>query len=251
MEGEKGAGYSHVTCTTEADKREKKVTLAGFRLVSGTQLILQFTHGNMAENPTLNVQNTGAYPIYYGGVPVPPGYITENSAVQLVFDGQNHWVVVGDFLQQQLDALKRFVHYTETIERWDEISIVQENGYIYEDFDTGIRDQHFVAKKESNIANAKSTSVILAPGDCIRIKANWNDTRISKDAYLWVASTIISHPEGNFTYAYMTNESSISDNVYTYTNNYDSTTTIILMINSYYSPSDIEIHKRVIETKKW
>lgn len=129
LEGEKGAGYYHVTCSTGANVSAKTVVLAGFRLVNGVQMIIQFTNGNTAENPTLNVQNTGAYPIYYGGLPVPVGYITENSAVQLVFDGQNRWVVVGDFLQQQMDALKRFVHYEEIY--WEEVPITQTEGHLW------------------------------------------------------------------------------------------------------------------------
>lgn len=131
LEGEKGAGYYHVSCGTRAVEREKIVPLAGFRLVNGVLLVLQFKYGNRVENPTLNVENTGAYPIYYMGEPVPPGYITANSAVPLVFDGQNRWVIVGDFIQQQLDDLKRFVHYEEIL--WGEMmQITQYQNYVFD-----------------------------------------------------------------------------------------------------------------------
>lgn len=105
LKGDHGAGYYHVSCGTRAVEREKIVPLAGFRLVNGALLILQFKYGNRVENPTLNVEGTGAYPIYYMGAPVPPGYITPNSAVPLVFDGQNRWVVIGDLTDYVLNRI--------------------------------------------------------------------------------------------------------------------------------------------------
>ena len=159
LEGEKGAGYYHVSCGTRAVEREKIVPLAGFRLVNGVLLVLQFKYGNRVENPTLNVENTGAYPIYYMGEPVPPGYITANSAVPLVFDGQNRWVIVGDFIQQQLDDLKRFVHYEECY--WEKKTIVQASGSLYVSKGHDIVEMIGTALLENNVENIACTSVRL------------------------------------------------------------------------------------------
>ena len=261
MEGEKGAGYSHVTCTTEADKREKKVTLAGFRLVSGTQLILQFTHGNTAENPTLNVQNTGAYPIYYGGVPIPPRYITENSAVQLVFDGQNRWVVVGDFLQQQLDALKRFLHYDEYF--WGEkITIVQDEGFAWDYYYDHGSVYPAYKKEMKNTKYAKCTYIpivnIYDPNEVYKIityNLNCND-RLNRSSQIGIGY------KGDFVYGhndftmigdeeYMMKYNGVIENengIYIVKPNkiedvYKKETDMLLFINSWGSPSDIIVYR--------
>lgn len=55
------------TCSTAADVAEKTVTVTGgastFTLYTGVSVRIKFTNANTASNPTLNVNNTGAFPI--------------------------------------------------------------------------------------------------------------------------------------------------------------------------------------------
>lgn len=249
LEGETGAGYYHVTCSTDADTRAKTVTLAGFRLVNGTQVILQFTHGNKAENPTLNIQNTGAYPIYYGGLPIPPGYITENSTVQLVFDGQNRWVVVGDFLQRQLDDLKRFIHYEE--KRWEEVPIVQNEGSVWLDQNlTGHGSSLYKNPQSVNTAYAKCTILSIDADAAYKIVTHVDKNDLPAKN---ICSIIRVYGNGNVSNPAFLPDLSVSPTEIhelsgrpyimepgTYPGSYDDEH---LLINSWGSPLDIKVYK--------
>lgn len=248
--GEKGAGCFHMTCSTAANVRAKTVTLPGFCLAYGTQAIMQFTHGNTAENPTLNIQNTGAYPIYYGGLPIPPEYITENSAVQLVFDGQNRWVVVGDFLQRQIDDLKRFVHYEET--HWEEISISQNEGSLFLDQNmTGHGGEVYRDPRSVNVAYAKCAILPYDKDAAYKIV-----THIDKNNRpgINVNSIIRAYRNDDTSDSFLLPNHTVSENEINELNGspyiMDSITNdfpygdMFLLINSWGSPSDIKVYKR-------
>ena len=55
--------------TTAADVSAKVITISdqGFSLRPGTTIVVKSTNTNTASNVTLNVNSTGAYPIYYSG----------------------------------------------------------------------------------------------------------------------------------------------------------------------------------------
>lgn len=61
---------NYAICSTEADVSEKTVTCSGFSLITGADITIKFMVTNTAANPTLNVNGTGAKPIYYRGVPI-------------------------------------------------------------------------------------------------------------------------------------------------------------------------------------
>lgn len=100
-------------CSTGASVRAKIVSINGFSKTAGAAVFVQFKNGNTAENPTLNVQGTGACPICYAGSPVPPRSIVENSVLQMVLDAGNKWNIMGDFglevLKVQMEDLKKTV----------------------------------------------------------------------------------------------------------------------------------------------
>ena len=59
---------SYGTCSTAADVAAKVVNLSGnanWKLAVGSIIMVSFTNSNTASNVTLNVNNTGAYPIWY------------------------------------------------------------------------------------------------------------------------------------------------------------------------------------------
>ena len=80
------------TCSTVASTADKVVTLADYdALIQGTTVHVKFIYTNTAEEPTLNVNGTGAKPIYTDGVN-PPGTTPltswqANSMVAFTYDG--------------------------------------------------------------------------------------------------------------------------------------------------------------------
>lgn len=86
-------GYA--TCSTAAGTRAKVATSvrSDFPKATGTNATVKFTYGNTASNPTLNINNTGASPIYLGNSPITPELSWEaGDTLTFVFDGTN-WVV--------------------------------------------------------------------------------------------------------------------------------------------------------------
>ena len=87
-------------CATAADTAAKAVTVdtkdSAFELVAGAAVLVKFTYDNNVANSTLNVNGTGAKPIYrYGTSKVSTGDSTSGwraGAVQLfVYDGTG-WI---------------------------------------------------------------------------------------------------------------------------------------------------------------
>lgn len=83
------------TCSTSAGTVDKVVACAGFALVTGAKIDVKFTVTNTATNPTLNVNNTGAKPIYYRGSAISAGYLAANRTYSFRYNG-TQWDLVGD-----------------------------------------------------------------------------------------------------------------------------------------------------------
>ncbi len=96
------ANASHCgLCSTPGSTAAKTVSLSNFSLVTGARAEVLFSNTNTAINPTLNVNSTGAKPIYYRGAAIPTGYIQANQILNLVYYG-GYWQVVGDLTQMQV-----------------------------------------------------------------------------------------------------------------------------------------------------
>lgn len=61
-------------CTTAAATAEKAVTITGASAVASTVIFVAFTYKNTAASPTLNLNGTGAQPIYTYGTTRPTGF---------------------------------------------------------------------------------------------------------------------------------------------------------------------------------
>ena len=95
------------TCSTAAETAAKVVSLPGFALATGAEVTVSFTVTNKADNPTLNVNGTGAKPIQYRNGAIAAGYLAANRTYRFVYDGSSY-ELVGDMiaeLQAQIDAL--------------------------------------------------------------------------------------------------------------------------------------------------
>jgi len=89
-------GYT--TSDTTAAVAAKSAILTNYVLTVGASVKVKFTYSNTAQDPTLNVQSTGAKPIVqYGGTPVgvtPATSWTAGEVLELVYDDTNY-VIVG------------------------------------------------------------------------------------------------------------------------------------------------------------
>lgn len=95
-------------CTEGSDEQNKTVTIEGFtELYQGATCSVTFNYRNTAGNPTLNVNGTGARPIYArgSGLSARSGYNWENGAtVQFVYDG-SYWVMMPSNMQEAVNVL--------------------------------------------------------------------------------------------------------------------------------------------------
>lgn len=83
------SGY--VTCTEAAGTAAKTVTQAGFALSTNCRLIVKMINYNTAASPTLNVNNTGAKPLYYNGEVASADNTWEAGEVlDVYYDGTNY-----------------------------------------------------------------------------------------------------------------------------------------------------------------
>lgn len=106
------ASNAGALCSTGKTTQAKAVTLPGFVLYAGVTVKVMFTNGNRADNPTLNVNGTGAKPIKVvkAGAKVVPvthtGYWRGSTTtsvemwqpytiLELMYDGTD-WVIVGN-----------------------------------------------------------------------------------------------------------------------------------------------------------
>lgn len=83
------------TCSTAAATAAKTVNCTGFAGGTGSEITVKFTVTNTAANPTLNVNSTGAKPIYYRGAAVSAGYLAANRTYTFRFNG-TQYELVGD-----------------------------------------------------------------------------------------------------------------------------------------------------------
>ena len=87
---------SYGYCTTAIDTVAKTVSIPNFQLVIGSTIFVKFQNANNASNPTLNVNSTGAKPIYrYGTTAASTSSDTNGwragSILALTYDGTG-WI---------------------------------------------------------------------------------------------------------------------------------------------------------------
>lgn len=82
-------------CSTAGDVVAKTVSITGnFLLVSGAEVDVKFANNNTATAPTLNVNNTGAKPIYYAGDAIESRNIMAGMVYSFRYNG-TQWDLVG------------------------------------------------------------------------------------------------------------------------------------------------------------
>lgn len=88
-------GLASGSCATAAATAAKTAAVTNFNLISGACLALKFTYTNTAASPTLNVNSTGAKPIYnYNtGTYITSGDIVAGMTAYLTYNG-TQWVLL-------------------------------------------------------------------------------------------------------------------------------------------------------------
>ena len=89
----KGRGYG--SCATAAGVIAKEASIPNFVLQPGAMVAVLFEHGNSATDPTLNVNATGAKPIYncHKNATIAATDIGAGMTAQLVYNGEQ-WVLL-------------------------------------------------------------------------------------------------------------------------------------------------------------
>lgn len=87
--------HDYGICSTTASDAAKTVACTGFALIPGAEITVKFTVTNTATNPTLNVNSSGAKPIYYRNAAISADILAENHTYSFRYNG-NQWELVGD-----------------------------------------------------------------------------------------------------------------------------------------------------------
>lgn len=88
------------TCSTAAGTAAKVLTTtAGSTTLSnGLVIYVKFSNDNTASNPTLNVDSTGAKPIYFGSTNIPANYLNKTIQYKMTYNTTSAaWVVNNTF----------------------------------------------------------------------------------------------------------------------------------------------------------
>lgn len=88
------AAISHYGVSdTAAATAAKTVACAGFKLVTGAEIVVRFKNTNSADSPTLNVNGTGAKGIHYRQAAINKGYLVNTRMFRFVYDGVNYQMI--------------------------------------------------------------------------------------------------------------------------------------------------------------
>lgn len=126
----KGRSYT-ATCSTDSQTAAKLATVvlpsndATFTLEDGVRVIVLFGSINSAPNPTLNVNGTGAKPIYVGQFPAEYGAWTAGDWIEFTYNQSgNRWVAIN------WPWVRRYT-YGQTYSLKDTTGIVKQGGIVY------------------------------------------------------------------------------------------------------------------------
>ena len=92
---------NYAICYTTGTTVAKTVSVTGFKLYAGARVTVRFNYANSAVNPTLNVNSTGAKPIYYKNSNIPAWLIPQYAVMELVYSG-SYWYVAGVIDERKL-----------------------------------------------------------------------------------------------------------------------------------------------------
>lgn len=86
---------NYAVCSTAGDAAEKTVSVAGFSLAAGKNIVVNFTNTNTATSPTLSVSSTGAKPITFQGAAIPAGHLRAGGIYSMLYTGTSWEADIG------------------------------------------------------------------------------------------------------------------------------------------------------------
>lgn len=198
--GVNGASDIHFVCdcSSPSSSPVKTVDKPEFVLKDGARLIVSFENGNAAPNPTLDVNGTGAKPIYYKGAAIPEKYIYSGAVFELVYiisSGAGRWHVVGDLTQSQVDSLKDWGADLEL-----QVTAIEE--IVRKDME---KLQVTLNDNYQWVPNGDSIGMVQEPGDCqctdvlvdggktYVVRTCYSPSGISEGHLIYAANRIGSH----------------------------------------------------------
>lgn len=84
------------TCDTAETVPDKIVSCAGFTLSANVEICIKFTKKNVANNFTLNINNSGVKPVYYKDSPASYSTISDNTKLYHFMYVDDKYVIVGN-----------------------------------------------------------------------------------------------------------------------------------------------------------
>lgn len=85
---------AYADCYVTGDVAEKKITLGNFVLSNKCRLVIRMVYGQTASSATMNINNTGAKPLYYNGKPATGDNSWKaNEILDVYYDGTNYQAV--------------------------------------------------------------------------------------------------------------------------------------------------------------
>jgi len=185
------------TCSTQGNVAAKVVVCSDFnKLITGVTIHVKFTYPNTAASPTLNVNSTGAKPIYKGSsTPAASTDITwpPDSIVSFTYDGTN-WVMNdtkdNDVLQSPVSTNNQYeVLFSHSANNTAETAGVGKNdGFLYNPYYQSVTIGSRSLNDSPGQQSFAQGSDVLASG-----------SQSHAQGYNTVASGLYSHAEGNNT----------------------------------------------------
>ena len=86
--------YRTPDCETTSDIPDKVITCENFNLKKGVTIAVRFKEDNIANGPTLNVNESGAYPIKKNGEVINSDFIVAGHVYMFNFNGVD-WDLIG------------------------------------------------------------------------------------------------------------------------------------------------------------
>lgn len=105
--------YRTPDCVTSSDVPDKVIDCNNFSLKKGVTIAVKFAEDNIAEGPTLNVNNTGAFPVKKNGEVINADFIVAGHVYMFNFNG-NDWDLIGSdgamkVVKYDNDETKRYI----------------------------------------------------------------------------------------------------------------------------------------------
>lgn len=86
------ARIGYYTCNTGASTAAKAFSAVGYLLTAGGSIKIKMTYANTADNATLNINSTGAMPLYYDGERASANNTwEEGETVEVYYDGTSYY----------------------------------------------------------------------------------------------------------------------------------------------------------------